>query len=383
MVKTCPACSDEITDTEATFCSECGYNLQINTQRIETGQISGTYLEQYQQLVSSLSRFEGVYEQLDQQSAYLNNLRNQRNNAKKYFDKQTWITNKEYKDIEKLKKFTWTSFKARVKGDREEQLEKEEGEYFDALNKKEGAIQDLQKLDNMTQLAEQQYNQIKSQFDKKVDLQKQLNNLIHEACEGVSDPVEDQIEVDVQRLIAQRSPITIEKNKFNIARDQLNSAQQHFQRAISLLDGAHSLSTYDTFFGGGYFADSAKHSKMADSRNMLQAGYRSLERAYYELPQLPRIPQVHVEQGSFFWDVAFDNFFSDMRSRNRIQKALRDVRSVQHAMIQPINWVAQQLQGLHQQDVNLYNQIMEKQAQLTRERERMIKEAIKGKKMKS
>ena len=207
-----------------------------------------------------------------------------------------------------------------------------------------------------------------------------MNQLIHDAWEGVSDPVEDKIVADIQRLIAQRSPITVEKNKFNIAKDQLESAKHHFQRAINLLDGARSLSTYDTFFGGGYFADSAKHSKMAKSRDELQYGYRSLERAYSMLPQLPRIPQVHVEQGSFFWDVAFDNFFSDMRSRNRIQKALRDVQNVQHAMIQPINWVVQQLQGLHQQDVNLYNQIMEKQTQLTRERERMIKEAIHGRK---
>ncbi len=382
MVKTCPACSDEITDEEATFCSECGFNLKINTQKVETSGISGTYLEQYQQLVSSLTRFEGVGEQLNQQQVYLNNIKNQRNNAKKVFDQQTWITNKEHKDIEKLKKFTWTSFKARVKGDRDKQLKKEEAEYFDALNKKEGAIQDLQKLDSMVSIAVEQYNQIRSQFNQKVKLEKHLDDLIHEACEGVSDPVEDAIETDIQRLIAQRGPITIEKNKYNIARDQLNSAQQHFQRAINLLDGARSLSTYDTFFGGGYFADSAKHSKMADSRNVLQAGYRSLERAYFELPQLPRIPHVNVEQGSFFWDVAFDNFFSDMRSRNRIQKALRDVQNVQRSMIQPINWVAQQLQGLHQQDVNLYNQIMGKQKQLKYERERMIKEAIQGTKMK-
>lgn len=339
MAKICPACSDEITDEEATFCSECGFNLQINTQKFETGQISGTYLEQYQQLESTLIKLEGIDGQFNQQQAYLNNLQNQRTNAKKNFDKQIWITNKEYKDIENLKKFTWTSFKARVKGNREEKLKKEEAEYFDALNKKEGAIQDLQKLDSMVQIAEQQYNDIKSQFDHKNNLEKQIHQLIHDACEGVSDPVEDLIEADIQKLIAQRSPITVEKNKFNIARDQLNSAQQHFRRAINLLDSAHSLSTYDTFFGGGYFADSVKRSKMADSRNLLQAGYRSLERAYYELPQLPRIPHVHVEQGSFFWDVAFDNFFSDMRSRNRIQKAQRDVQNVLHSLIQPINWV--------------------------------------------
>ena len=197
MVKTCPACSDEITDVDATFCSECGFNLKLDTKKIETGAISGTYLEQYQQLISFIKQYEGIYEQLDQQQAYLNNLKNQRDNAKQVFDKQTWITNQEFKDIEQLKKFTWTSFKARVKGDREEKLKKEEAEYFDALNKKEGAIQDLQKLDNMVNIAVQQHNEIKTRFDQKVSLDKELNDLIHEACEGVNDPVEDRIEADI------------------------------------------------------------------------------------------------------------------------------------------------------------------------------------------
>ena len=85
------------------------------------------------------------------------------------------------------------------------------------------------------------------------------------------------------------------------------------------------MATWDTFFGGGMFVDSVKHSKMATARNAVQRAQFSIRNARNELPEIPYIGSAHVEELNFFWDGFMDNIFSDFSARDKIHRSRESV----------------------------------------------------------
>lgn len=377
-MKICSTCNTQ--NEGGVFCSECGNNLNI-TKEVEVIKplkpvIRSDYLNQYKKLTDQINTMTGVEEEFERQRIYYNNIQGQMNEAKQQYDIAISKTQMELKDVKDLQKLTWKSIKARVKGNRDDLLEKEEAEHIDAMNKQEAIRMDLENLEARVARATEQFNQIKGQFDYKQKLIQQQHEVVHLACEGVPDPVEDKIELEIKNISAQRTPVMNQKQQMNIALDNVNAARHHFQNTLHILGKAKGLADWDTFWGGGFMVDSMKHSKMADARNGLQQAYRSLQMAYNSFPQMPRIQHVELEQGSFFWDTMFDNFFSDMRQREKIQNAYRSVDYAIREINQPIQWLSNGLRQLHSQDTELYNQLVAKQNDLNRERIRMMEQAL-------
>ncbi len=389
MLSNCPACDTPIIDEGNVFCQECGCNLTIEQKENDSNSMKFEYnknsniiridqslLTRYQELDTEIKASADIVEIYHQHKMYHAQITAERNRARQIFQNTVFIMNEEKKDVEKLEKLSWTSLKARIKGDRDEKLEIENAEYFDALSKQEAAQNDLNELENKVKLASEQLEQITDRFNYRQNLIKTQINIVHTACEGITDPVEDKIEADLKRLLNTRVPIQQSKQHLIITRDHLYQARNYFGSAIQLLQSAKSYANWDTFGGGGYYTDSVKHSKMAQARNYVQSAYRSLQIAFQNYPQLPRISYVQIEDGSFFWDVAFDNFFTDMRSRERIENAYYAVVNANNELNNSINWILNHLAQMDQKDNHLYEQIMSKQGELTRERKRMIEDAI-------
>ncbi|SNT63274.1 hypothetical protein SAMN05421812_11541 [Asanoa hainanensis] len=95
------------------------------------------------------------------------------------------------------------------------------------------------------------------------------------------------------------------------------------------LRGASGWSTYDTFFGGGPLASAMKHSRLDATAAAAARADRSLAVLRTELADVPSAeataPHLAVDGLTRFVDVWFDNIFTDLAVRGRIQRAQENV----------------------------------------------------------
>ncbi|MFX0186088.1 MAG: hypothetical protein ACFE95_23640, partial [Candidatus Hodarchaeota archaeon] len=328
----CPNCKSSV-DNNDIFCYRCGFNLITESvvkkaeKAVETHlRIDADAITKYLDLENRIKGLTGVGEELKQQQTYLQNLNDSLVNAQHRLQALSSQRFKEYKDVEKIKGLSISSVFARIKGDRDKKIEKEELEYFNVLNKEESAKKEIENLKQLINQAQKQINELNRLVNLKSKLSTDLEGLILDVCEGVTDPVEDKIEQQLRELVGKINPVDLERRRIARGQGHLKNAEYNLDEALQLLGSAASYSTWDTFFGGGLFVDSIKHSRMADARNYVHQAQNAIQLAKRELPELPfGVGGAHVEEISFFWDGFMDNIFSDFSSRGKIQRSRESV----------------------------------------------------------
>ncbi|MFX1511700.1 MAG: zinc ribbon domain-containing protein [Promethearchaeota archaeon] len=378
----CSNCG-EVVETGDIFCINCGFNLLTNSIIDKAKEVISKPMDlsldtiaKYQELEKRIDGLANIKNELQQQRSYLTHLNESLASEQQRLRTLEAQRKKEYRDVEKLEKISVTSVLARIKGTKEQQLEKERIEYFDVLNKEEAASKECHELETLITQTEQHVDQLENLFTTKQKLEQELEELIHEVCEGVPDPVEDKIE---QRLISLKdeiTPLQNQRSQMLRAENHLQHAASDLQDALNALNSASSASTWDTFFGGGLLVDSIKHSKMSDARNRVHNAHRAIDNAIHEYPDIPALVGAHVEEISFFWDGFMDNIFSDLSARGKIHRSRDSVRQALHNVSNALNWLKTQLTQVDQRFFNLNQQIDETKIKLLEERKRMISETI-------
>lgn len=106
--------------------------------------------------------------------------------------------------------------------------------------------------------------------------------------------------------------------------DEAIAAGQEAQRLLALahqqLGSARGWSNWDTFGGGGFFTDMAKHRRMDEAQATLRELDRSLVALDRELADVNRagIVRLRIPPLLEVFDVFFDNLFSDLAVRRRL-----------------------------------------------------------------
>ncbi len=93
------------------------------------------------------------------------------------------------------------------------------------------------------------------------------------------------------------------------------------REAKESLSGAKSWSTFDTFFGGGIVTDLAKYSKIDEANQQIAKISAATEVMRKELKDIDMSIENRMESiggGEKFFDIAFDNIFSDWNIRGKI-----------------------------------------------------------------
>ena len=110
------------------------------------------------------------------------------------------------------------------------------------------------------------------------------------------------------------------------------------EQAVQLLGKAESWSTYDTFLGGGLLSDMMKYDRMDEAAKVLHDADVALERFSRELADvgIASVDGVQVDGMTRTFDVFFDNIFSDMAVRSRIQDAGRRAETARQAVRQAL-----------------------------------------------
>ncbi|SFN36723.1 hypothetical protein [Proteiniclasticum ruminis] len=217
---------------------------------------------------------------------------------------------KEEKDVENLEKSSLSSLLSKVTGKFEEKLMKEQEEYLqskltyedkknelDLLIEKESRLQDeLPKLD-------QEISALK-------------NSLLKDYPEGVhfSKELENKKEYlfHLQRELEE-------------ALDAVHHVMGYAEQALKEFSSAKGWSTYDTFFGGGIIADLAKYNKLDDANKVLSkisAASKEMKKELRDVEMTLEHELETISGSEQFFDIAFDNIFSDWSIRGKIESNL-------------------------------------------------------------
>jgi hypothetical protein len=159
-----------------------------------------------------------------------------------------------------------------------------------------------------------------------------------EAWLRTQDP---SMSVALDALAAQVGHVREELHEIAEAQQAAQEADVSLAAAAARLDSAHGWSTYDTFFGGGLISSAIKHERMDDASSLIRRADLALDRLARELldVDLPAVGDVHVGDLTRTLDIWFDNFWSDMLSRDailgaeeRVAEARRAVTTVGHQL---------------------------------------------------
>jgi hypothetical protein len=156
--------------------------------------------------------------------------------------------------------------------------------------------------------------------------------------------------------------LTAELSEIGQAREAAERAAEHLREAAELLVSARSWSAYDTWWGGGFVTSWMKRNNLDGVAAEMRAADAALKRFTTELSDVHMEGLQLVEAGALtrFFDVWFDNLFTDLSVRDRIiaaqkkvDEALAGVREFQTTLPQRAHRCTAELARLEEERVAL------------------------------
>lgn len=239
---------------------------------------------------------------------------------------------KEQLDVRRLDQFSMANLVNKWKGTMNEIRRKEIEEAAAVelkLNEEEKTLIDLQaEIDKLTwELNRPEYNQLDELWQEFLKEKKGwlMGNTVNEREQLV-------------QLYEQEATAEALHKEIGEAISAGKSAISSLERAEEELRSAKSMSTWDTFLGGGVFVTAMKHSSLNQSQDYIHSAQMALRRFQTELKDVEHIADdvISVDQSTFttFTDYFFDNIFTDWmihsqitESQERLDSAIRQVET--------------------------------------------------------
>ncbi|KAJ4368667.1 hypothetical protein N0V86_009576 [Didymella sp. IMI 355093] len=278
---------------------------------------------QHAQLLQGLAETDQAPSQLQQQDAYIKDLKVQEASTSKRVEDLRKKTNLELKDHKKYSESTFRRFAHKATGQKErfaEKAGKEEREYFDAIQEQKTAEDELAYVRQLKTEAEAQRQKFDSDSRRHNNLQQQLNYLYNSIFAGQTPgfPEEDRKEeaCNVASQHVQSLHQELEKERHVLF--LLRQTSTKLSEARNFLDDAHGMSQWD-MFGGGTMASMQKRSLLERAESSIQQVRMLQQQLQQAAPHLPSLGQLNIASGSIWGDVVFDNIFSDMEMHDKIK----------------------------------------------------------------
>lgn len=260
------------------------------------------------------------------------------------------ILYKENKDVEKLEKTTITSLFHMIVGNKDEQLEKEKQEAFQASL-------DYHRVVNEFEMKLKEVKQLEARYAKEQELYEQLEQLqMQNVIDG--DP---QVK---EKILQMRKQLNDEQSQLKEI-DEALMAGEHasdcLEAALDYLRKAKNWGYYD-MFGGDFLGTLMKHENLDQAQRVMQESRESMKRFQRELQD------VHIEQANIHQfdsltiaiDYIFDNFFVDWMVQSKINESYDQVNHQLSSVNKILNHLDKQkdyLQNqikMHQYDLEEY-----------------------------
>ena len=239
------------------------------------------------------------------------------------------IMKKEKRDVDQLEGLSISSILSKISGSYDEKFSKESEEYllsklrYDELNTS---------LMNLKKEMERQQSEIR-ELEK--DHAKLKAHILVSYPEGA--------------VLSQK--IELKKKELFFVRKEIVEAVRAVEAVIALsleaenkLSSAKSWSTYDTFFGGGIIGDLVKYSKLDEANQHIAEINSAAELMQKELQDVDLAIEnkmEHIGGSERFFDIAFDNIFSDWSIRGKISSNLDHIQT----FLSELHTISEQLRG--------------------------------------
>lgn len=219
----------------------------------------------------------------------------------------------ENEDVEKLESFSPTRIWATLKGSRAGDLDRETAE-------REAARYAVAEAEARREAAHRECESLTAQIDALGDVDAMYAKALaaKEKWAATNDPA---VATALAEIARRRGELQARDKEAREAHGAGRTALDLLQQARQLLGSAESWSTWDTFAGGGMLSDMAKYNKLDQAAAVLHQADMALGRFSVELADvgLAAVPGVQVATMTRTFDVFFDNIFTDMAVRSRIQ----------------------------------------------------------------
>ncbi|WP_167954798.1 hypothetical protein [Anaerosporobacter faecicola] len=223
--------------------------------------------------------------------------------------------NEEKMDVEQLENVSFSKILYKIAGKYEEKYQKEYQEYLTAKRKYDEYAIDIQQVKEALEHYRREINA------KQLELQEKQANLRTIYKEG--QELAQKEEEERKRLYRQKKELD---EAIQATNRVLNLAKQ----AMDEYSSAKSWATYDTFFNGGLIADMVKYSKVdhaAEISNQLKSASTMMKKELSDVKMAFTCELDNMKDGTRFWDIAFDNVFTDWNVRNRLGENIDQLAS--------------------------------------------------------
>lgn len=289
---------------------------------------------QHAQLLQGLAETDQAPSQLQQQDAYLKDLKAQESNTNKRVEELRKKTNTELQDHKKYSESTFRRFAHKASGRKErfaEKAAKEEREYFDAMQEQKTAEDELAYVKQLQAEAETQRQAFDRDTNRHNNLQTQLDHLYNSIFAGQTPefPDEDRKEEACNNASQHVQSVNQSLEKERHVLFLLRQTSTKLSEARRHLDDAHGMSQWD-MFGGGTMASMQKRSLLERAESSIQQVRMLQQQLQHVAPHLPSLGELNIASGSIWGDVVFDNIFSDMEMHDKIKNSEAQVDKAGH-----------------------------------------------------
>jgi hypothetical protein len=227
----------------------------------------------------------------------------------------------ELEDVTRLESMSMTRILASLRGRRDLDLDQERAEA-------EAARYAAAEAEARRASAQQQVAVLEARVAELGDLDARRTALLEQrAAEVAADPAAAETAARLDEVAADREQVEEALMAAGYAQRALTEAAAH-------LGGAGDWATFDTFFGGGVFTDMAKYDRLDRAAVLMRDADAALDHLATELADvgMREVGGIDISQLTGFFDVWFDNIFSDWAVRDRIRRAAQRVAEVQTAV---------------------------------------------------
>lgn len=232
----------------------------------------------------------------------------------------------EQADVDALEHLSWSRILSTLKGSHATDLEREQAER-DAARYRAGVAEAADRT------AQAEVSALQTQLTSLGDTEEQYAEALaaKESWTQVHDPA---TATRLDEIAHRRGELAAEDREAREAFAAGTAAQQHLASAARLLDSARSWSAWDTFGGGDFISSMVKHQRLdsvADELRRADAALQSFGRELADL-SLDGVATVNITPLMRTFDVWFDNIFTDLAVRDRINKAQEKVSQARQSV---------------------------------------------------
>lgn len=236
----------------------------------------------------------------------------------------------EQTDVDRLEKSSLTAFFYSVVGKKEEKLDKERQEAYEAAVKYDSAACELKAVEDDIKCYEDELAGLKGCEEK-----------FARALDEKAQAVKNTDSLQAAEIIKLEEELIALENKKKEILEAISAAQEAKKTADKVLSELNTAEGWGTFdlLGGGVLSDIAKHNSIDKAQRLVEQLQIQLRRFKTELSDVAVYADMQVSIDGFlrFADYFFDGLFADWAVLDKIEKSKQQVEKTKEQIGEVVN----------------------------------------------